>query len=180
MINRILLAIYESILHDDVNDFNVYHFTTIENLYSILNDGGIKVNKDPVISGGRVLDEFGHPTFGISTTRNKNLKWGYCNIRLVFDKRKLKNKYKIMPVHWFNMKNKLDSDKWDDNRKYGDITVRNNISVNQYEERVIADNIPLHFVKQIDIINNSNASELTQEDINKLKRLTDIPVVEYR
>lgn len=41
---------------------------------------------------------------GLTLTRNKNLECPNSNGRIAFDKNELKQRYKIKPVHWFNMK----------------------------------------------------------------------------
>ena len=46
-------------VNEHVNDYNLYHFTTLESLYEIINDGSIFPFYDKLLGAG------------ISTTRNK-------------------------------------------------------------------------------------------------------------
>ncbi len=169
-----LFKLYESILNEDSN--NLYHFTTIDNLLDILNSGKLKVNEDPKISGSRIFKQYGYPAEGISTTRNKNLVWGRCNIRLVLNKQKIKQRYKIIPLHWYNMRyGDMDY------RVKGNISFRNNIPVNQSEERIITTNgLPTSYIEEIDLINNPNGTPLTKKEIDMIKNITNVPVVNYQ
>jgi hypothetical protein len=148
-------------LNEKVDDNNLYHFTNLESLYEIIKDGSILPFHD------KMMDD------GISTTRNKNLKWLRSNVRLTFDKNELSKRYKIKPFHWFNMKHNWD--KSDDYRKYGqDIrpNTNQNIPANQYEERIVTDKpLPISYIKEIEIIRY-----IPKVEFDKLKRITNIPI----
>jgi len=127
----------------------LYHFTSIDNYKEILKDGFIYPFYDKILGNG------------ISTTRYKNFKFmSYNKVMLIFDKDKLKQKYKIKPVHWFNQKHFFDNE--DDYRKYGPdkkpIT-NQEISANQYEERIITDKpIPISYIEDVVFLNNEKIS----------------------
>ena len=141
-------------LNERVDDYNLYHFTDINSLEEILEDGWLYTVHDKY-NGNKSL----------STTRNKNFKWLRNNIRITFDKRELSNHYKIKPYHWFNDRHGVDY------RSGGDNTTphNQNIPANQYEERVISDSpIPIKYIKDIDIIGKATEKEL--KIVNKFKK----------
>ncbi len=152
---------YSEFINEAVDDYSLYHFTDLDSLYEILEDGSVYPFYDKVFQND-----------GVSMTRNKDLKWVSSKIRLVFDKRELATRYKIKPLHWFNIRH--FSGEKDDYRQYGDVrpNTKQDIPANQYEERVITENpIPVSFIKQIDIISYIPAS-----DRDKLRKLTNIPI----
>lgn len=153
---------YSEFITEAVDDYSLYHFTDLDSLYEILEDGSVYPFYDKVFQND-----------GVSMTRNKNLSWIKNGIRLVFDKRELATRYKIKPCHWFNMRHFWDNK--DDYRQYGDVNPNTgqDIPANQYEERVVTENpIPVSFIKQIDILFNIDKS-----DLDKLRKLTNIPIV---
>jgi len=175
----VLFKLYESILEEDFN-YNLYHFTTMDKLKSILIDKKIKGNTDPKVSGSRIFKQHGYPSEGISTTRDKNLHWTGTNVRIVLDKRKLKNRFKIIPLHWFNMRYNVQGVNY---RGWGNKKLTNKeIPMNQAEERVITQKgIPIDYIEKIELINNPQSKPLTQQDITTIKGFAqNIPVVDNR
>jgi len=147
---------FNYMINEKIDDYNLYHFTTVESLYEIYKDGWLYTIYDKY-NGNKAL----------STTRNKNLNWftKKNNIRLSFDKRELSKKYKIKPYHWFNDRHGVDY------RSKGNNATPNgnqDIPVNQYEERVISNNpIPIKYITDINIIGSiSNKDKII---IQKLK-----------
>lgn len=67
----------------------VYHFTNQKSLDKIL--------KDNKMNGSFMYEEKGIELYGVSTTRNKILKYDKNNIRITLDGDKLSNNYKIKP-----------------------------------------------------------------------------------
>lgn len=147
-------------LMEKIDDYNLYHFTDYDSLISILESGLIEPTYDK-LSGS-----------GLSLTRNKNLKWTDSIIRLTFDKNELTSRYKIKPIHWFNMKHNWQGK--DDYRKYGSDKkpeTGQNIPANQYEERVLSEkDIPIKYIKSIKILNKD------KKLLTKIKKLTNISV----
>ncbi len=155
---------FKNFILEKLDDYNIYHFTDLDGLYEIFKDGAMFPFYDKVM---------GH---GISTTRNKNLKWleNFNTIRLVFDKREIKKHYKIKQYHWFNMKHNFDNG--DDYRKYGDDKIPHtgqNIPANQYEERIITNKpLPMRYIKEIQI-----TKRIDIKDLENMKNMTDIPII---
>jgi len=74
----------------------LYHFTNLSSLNKILEE-----NK---MNGSFMYEENGIELFGVSTTRNKNLKYDRQknNIRITLNGDKLSNNYKIKPRDYWN------------------------------------------------------------------------------
>ncbi len=107
---------------------NLYYFTELDNLKKIL-ENGIRFRNNDLLN-----DDFPY-YFAISTTRKYNFKWADSksnNFRIVLDKEKIKNHYKILPVHYYNQYYKND-DVVPNGTK--DQRVNDN-TWNQYEERI--------------------------------------------
>jgi len=135
---------FENWLNEKLDDYNLYHFTDINSLKNIIID-------EYIIPSHQISED--ETPIGISTTRLKNLMWE--DVRLTFDKRELQFKYKIKPIHWFNIQ-KINNN---DYRQYGhDKKLANGkIPVNQFEERIITKTgIPIRYVKEIQIKDKKN------------------------
>jgi hypothetical protein len=113
---------YEQLL--EYNQRFVYHFTGLDSLKDIFDDGGFFPFYDKKFDN-----------YGLSTTRNKNFKWlkHSSEVRITFDYDKLKNNFKIKPAHWFNISHGVDYRKYGENKKLHD---DHRIPLNQFEERV--------------------------------------------
>lgn len=150
---------YIEYITEHVNDYSLYHFTDIDSLKDILKDESLYPMYDK-ISGQ-----------GISTTRYKDFKWSGNEVTIIFDKSKVKTRYKIKPVHWFNMSHNWQGG--DDYRQYGHDArprTKQDIPANQYEERIVSENpIPVSFIDRI-VLNKKLPKKLT----DRLKEL-EIP-----
>lgn len=111
----------------------------------------------------------------ISTTRSYNLKWAGGDIRLTLDGDKLKNNYRIKPMHYFNIINRILLGKFKktyDLRDFSNIEEKNkrfeqycknyyDTNLNQFEERILysgrgCDNIKLEkYLLRLDTNNES-------------------------
>jgi len=115
---------------------------------------------------------------GLSTTRYKNLNWPSTTIRITFDKRELQHRYKIKPIHWFNMKHNWYKGS-DDYRQFGaDVrpTTYQDVPANQYEERIISDDpIPLKYIKGILILSHED-----DKTLREIKRLSNGILVQQK
>jgi hypothetical protein len=149
-------------IFENVNNYDLYHFTDMFSIMKILKDGFINPSYDGGLNDGE--------EYGISTTRYKSLKWMNNNIRITFDKRKIQHNYKIKPIHWFNMRHYWDNS--DDYRKYGTEKkpyTNQNIPANQYEERILTDKpLPIKYIKEITVTNEFY--------YKKIKKYTNIPI----
>lgn len=114
-----------------VSGDEIYHYTYPNAITNIIKSN--RINMSSNLGGG--ADKFGNKVFFLSLSRTKSLKQGFISgreepIRIVFDSRKLNNRFKSMPVdYWrdkdrtwgkFEFEDRLLSDKpyMDDVNKY--------------------------------------------------------------
>lgn len=123
----------KNILNESLSK-NVYHFTTLGALKSIIYKNTIKCSHVDPKSADDSLNK-GY-IFYLSLTRNFNSTIGYVgnlnadketfkfNVRIELDGEKLNNKYKGEPVEWMSIKKRLE-DESDCHKKYGRKLVKN-------------------------------------------------------
>jgi hypothetical protein len=144
-----MITLFNDFLNEKVDDYNLYHFTDMFSIQSIIVDGCIYPTYDRMTGDG------------VSTTRYKDFKWS--NVRLTLDKRELQNHYKIKPIHWFNKRHKYQKGS-DDYRQYGyDVRpeTEQNLPANQFEERVVTDKpIPISYIKEIQVTDMSEYNRI--------------------
>jgi len=122
---------------------DVYHYTSANAVLDILKKNTFNLSS----SLGTPSDKFGNKPFFLSLSRTGSFKLGYgqkgdqnIRVRIVFDGNKLNNKFKSIPVDYWQMKS-LDSPKR---------------PTFEYEDRLLSDNptIPnvLTYIRRIELV----------------------------
>ena len=121
----------------------IYHFTSIEALYRILETNKMKSN-------------LGH----ISFSRNARLGYMNADVRIVFDGNKMSNKFKFQPYMHGNPF--YDDDPVQLRKMYGD----------EWEETIMKSSISgvLKYVKKIDILDEIQDYKSDIEKLNYFKK----------
>ena len=140
---------------------NIYHFTKIENLYSLLN-GKLEplefISFNDTFSCTRDSCLANNPV-----SRDINIKNGYT-VRIVLDGTKISNKFKIKPHNGL-----------DNNQTYK--TKDNNYIGKEYQEReekVLSRNGRFklkNYIKQIDILNDNKSNKFIDKIESKLEAM---------
>jgi hypothetical protein len=161
---------------------NLYHFTAIAALENIL-ENGILFKKNDLYS-----KDFKY-YYTISTTRKFNFNFTYDdininNVRIVLDKEKIKNDYKIIPTHWYNTEFKNDNAKpngTNDQRTVAFVG-RDSLIYNQFEERICMNPNDVYkryfllpkYIKQINVL------ESYKDKMEQFKNPYNIKIQYYR
>ncbi len=151
---------------------NLYHFTNHYALKTIL-ESGLRFTRNDLYN----TENFPY-YYTISTTRNYDFKWVVNGCRIVLDKEKIKKKYIIKPIHWYNKSNARLIDSGYSNSS--DIRPLGHDSVmNQFEERICLNPIDVYrqyfispkYIKQIDILNVNDGNKIADDFKKKIESI---------
>ena len=141
-----------------------YHYTN--RLIDILKSDQLNLSSTLGTSGDRLTKKF----FFLSLTRTPNREIGYgrhSRFRIVFDAKKLKSRYKIIPVDYWQNKNPADYPAFK-NMQVGKQTLKDLNSEmnmrNEYEERLVSDRSYIKgifkYIDHIDMILEKNNNSI--------------------